>query len=66
MQLLLCPPSTEMDKWTPCNTCKVSWDFLAVQWLRLHVSHAEGSIPGWETKIPQALGHDQKEKKGAL
>ena len=68
MQLLLCPPSPETDEWTPYNTRKVSWDFpgWTSQWLRLHVSHVEGSIPGWETKTQQALGHDQKKKKGAL
>ena len=38
---------------------------LAVQWLRLCASTAEGagSIPGLETKIPHARQHDQKKKK---
>ena len=35
-----------------------------VQWLRLHASTAVGvgSIPGWGTKIPHALGCGQKLK----
>ena len=35
---------------------------LAVQWLGLHASKAgdTGSIPGWETKIPQAMWHAPK------
>ena len=35
--------------------------FLVVQWLRLHASTAGGmgSIPGWGTKIPQAMGWGQ-------
>ena len=34
------------------------------QWLELHASTAEGrgSIPVWETKIPQATQHGQKIK----
>ena len=37
---------------------------LAVQWLGLHASIAGGmgSIPGWGTKIPQALRHSQKNR----
>ena len=33
-----------------------------VQWLRLHASNAgaPGSIPGWGTKIPQAMWHGQR------
>ena len=40
--------------------------FLVVQWLRLDTSTAggRGSIPGQGTKIPHALGHGQKNKKG--
>ena len=36
---------------------------LAVQWLELHVSTAEGTglIPGRGTKIPYAKGHSQKQ-----
>ena len=36
-----------------------------VQWLRLHTSTAggAGSIPGWETKIPNAVQCGQKKKK---
>ena len=35
---------------------------LAVQWLRIHASTAEGtgSIPGQETKILHAMWHVQK------
>ena len=38
---------------------------LVVQWLGLCVFTAEcaGSIPGWGTKIPQAMQHGQKKKK---
>ena len=37
---------------------------LAIQWLGLHAFTAEGadSIPGWETKIPQAAQQGQKMK----
>ena len=40
-------------------------DFPAVQWLRLHPSHAQGmdSIPAQGTKIPHAMPHSQKKKK---
>ena len=40
-------------------------EFQAVQWLRLHASTAggTGSIPGWGTKIPQAVQCRQKKKK---
>ena len=39
--------------------------FPVVQWLRLHASNAggPGSIPGWETKIPDAAWYSQKNKK---
>ena len=35
------------------------------QWLELHTLTAEGlgSIPGWGTKIPQAMWYSQKEKR---
>ena len=38
---------------------------LVVQWLRLHASHAGdmSSIPGWETKISHATGHQKKDKR---
>ena len=38
---------------------------LVVQWLGLHAFTAEGpgSIPGWGTRIPQALQHGQIKKK---
>ena len=41
---------------------RVIWTFLAVQWLRLCASNAggEGSILGWETKIPHPTGCSQK------
>ena len=44
---------------------QVVGNFLAVQWLRLYTFPAEdmGSIPGGETKIPQAVRHSQKKKK---
>ena len=37
---------------------------LAVQWLRLHASTAEGegSIPGWGTKIPHAAQCSQNKQ----
>ena len=37
---------------------------LVVQWLGLHAFTAEdlGSIPGWGTKIPQAVQNGQKKK----
>ena len=36
-----------------------------VQWLRLHASHAGDMslIPGWETKISHATGHQKKDKR---
>ena len=36
-----------------------------VQWLRLCALTLEGlgSIPGWGTKIPQAMWHGRKKKK---
>ena len=39
--------------------------FLVVQWLRLLASTARdlGSIPGWGTKIPHAVGGTDKKKK---
>ena len=39
-----------------------------VQWLRFCTSNARdvGSIPGWGTKIPYALGRGQKEKSGLI
>ena len=41
---------------------------LAVQWLGLSAFTAEdlGSIPGWGTKIPQAVQCGQKKKKVSL
>ena len=38
---------------------------LAVKWLRLYATTTggEGSIPGWETKIPHAMQHGQKTLK---
>ena len=38
---------------------------LVVQWLGLYASNAEGPglIPGWETKVPQATRHGQKNKE---
>ena len=38
---------------------------LAVQWLGLHASTARvtGLIPGWGTKVLQAMLHGQKNKK---
>ena len=40
---------------------------LVVQWLGLHGFSAmgPGSIPGWGTKIPQAVWQGQKKKKFA-
>ena len=58
-----------------CNkeTCKILFCWvlktivetsLVVQWLRLHASNAGGMglIPGWGSKIPQAVWHHQKIK----
>ena len=44
---------------------KSSWDFLAVQWLGLYASTAEGNslIPGRRTKILQAIQSGKKKKK---
>ena len=41
---------------------------LEVWWLRLWASNAGGmgSIPGWGTKIPYAVWHDQKKKNLSL
>ena len=41
------------------------WTFLAVQWLRLCSSTAEGvgMIPGQGTKVPHAVQHGQKERE---
>ena len=38
---------------------------LTLQWLRLCASTAAGmsSIPGWETKIPHDVQHNQKKEK---
>ena len=43
----------------------LSQDLLAVKWLRLHASSAEGmgSTPSWRIKIPYASWHGQKKKK---
>ena len=43
-------------------------DFLVVQWLGLHcnfTAEGSGSIPGWGSKIPQAVRCSKKEKKKA-
>ena len=48
---------------------KIHWrNSLTVQWLGLHAFTAEGSgsVPGWGTKIPQAVWHGQKKFIGAL
>ena len=44
------------------NNLRIS---LVVQWLRLCTPNAgdTGSIPGWGTKIPHAIGHDLNFKK---
>ena len=46
----------------------VSGTSLAVQWLRLCISNEGdmGSVPGWGTKIPQAVRHGKKKKKKEL
>ena len=38
------------------------WESLVVQWLGLHAFTAEGlgSVPGWETMVPQLMRHGQK------
>ena len=42
-----------------------SWDFSAVQWLRLHASIAggTGSIPGWATQIPYGAAAQKNKTK---
>ena len=47
------------------NWLKEVGTFLAVQWLKLHTSHAggTGSIPGWGTKISYAMQQGKKKKK---
>ena len=42
----------------------ISGNSLKVQWLGLHAFIAKGlgSIPGWGTRIPQAVSYDQKKK----
>ena len=47
---------------------KIRGNSLAVQWLGLGAFTAEGpgSIPGWGTKIPQAVWCRQKKKKIGL
>ena len=41
------------------------WTFLAVQWLRLCSSTAEGMgvIPGQGTQVPHAVQHEQKKRE---
>ena len=55
-------PGTELQ-----NPLDFPENFLAVQWLGLYAFTAEGegpsSVPGWETKIPQASWYDQKKEK---
>ena len=55
-------PGTELQ-----NPLDFPENFLAVQWLGLYAFTAEGegpsSVPGWETKIPQASWYDQKKRK---
>ena len=55
-------PGTELQ-----NPLDFPENFRAVQWLGLYAFTAEGegpsSVPGRETKIPQALWYDQKKEK---
>ena len=48
-----------------CSTKAVVENPLAVQWLGLHASTAEGpgSIPGWGTEIPQVMQCNQSGKR---
>ena len=48
-----------------CKMLPLGWNFLAVQWLGLHASTAEGmgSIPGQGTKIPHAVRYGLRKKK---
>ena len=41
--------------------CRSVENFLAVLWLSIYISNAggAGSIPGWGTKGPQAVWHNQ-------
>ena len=47
--------------------CKCSWEFPGVPVVRTLVfrtsAEGPGSIPGRGTKIPQAVWHNQKQKK---
>lgn len=47
------------------SSFKLSREFLVVQWLGISAFTAEssGSIPGWETKIPQAVQYGQANSK---
>ena len=44
---------------------KAPWEFPGGPVVRTHAFTAKGpsSIPGWRTKIPQAMWHDQKINK---
>ena len=47
------------------SVTKMSWTFLVVQWLRLHISTSRGtgSIPGQGTKIPHTAQRGKRKKK---
>ena len=55
------------DKQSSLKMGKIRDTSLVVQWLRLHASNAGGTglIPVWGTKVPHAVWHSQKKKKGA-
>ena len=50
------------------QTVDLSGTSLEVQWLGLSAftAMAPGSIPGWGTKILQAVRHGQKKKSGLI
>ena len=65
MLVLPCP---QLVMWTSIflSLKWVNWEtFLDIQWLGLHAFTAEGMglIPGWGTKIPQAVWYSKKKKK---
>ena len=65
LSFLNLPPKPIYLKGNVLVLLKSSWDFLAVQWLGLYASTAEGNslIPCQRTKILQAIQSGKKKKK---
>ena len=55
---------TNIEITLPSKFCGDGGTSLVIQWLRFCVSNAGGVglIPGWGTRIPDAMQHDQKFK----